>query len=65
VKIGREHGLGAEKPRFGAANWLAKPRDGEIITKVTGKNQIDTMNTKSNGKSRFKWEIPVKDQQLA
>lgn len=36
VKIGSERGGGAEKPGFGVEKWLAIPRDGRIIPKMTG-----------------------------
>jgi hypothetical protein len=37
VKIGKEHGGGTEKRGFGTPNLLAKPCEGRIIAKTTGK----------------------------
>lgn len=37
---------------FGAEKWVDKPSEGRKIADTTGKTQFDTMNIKSNGKSR-------------
>ena len=46
-------GGGSEKQVFGVEKWLVNPCDRTIIKKTTKKIQFDTMNIRSNGKSRF------------
>jgi hypothetical protein len=54
VKVRAEHGGGSEKHGFGVEKWLAKPGDGRKIAKMARKIQFNTMNERSNGKSRIK-----------
>jgi hypothetical protein len=51
VKVRAEHGCGSEKPALGVEKWLEMPREERIITKMTGKAQL-------NHEHQLKWEIP-------
>ena len=51
VKVRAEHGCGSEKPALGVEKWLEMPREERIITKTTGKAQL-------NHEHQLKWEIP-------
>jgi hypothetical protein len=53
VKIGAEHDGGSEKQGFGVEQRVDKPSDGRIVATTPGKTQLDTMNIKANGESRF------------
>jgi hypothetical protein len=53
-KLCAEHGGASENEGFGVVKKLESQRDGKIIATNAGKTQFDTMNTKSNGESRFK-----------
>jgi hypothetical protein len=53
VKILVKHGYGSVKAGLGVEKCLVNPCDGRIIAKMVGATQLDTMNIKSNGKSRI------------
>jgi hypothetical protein len=47
---------GSEKRGFGVEKCVDKPSDGRKLAETTSKTQFETMNIRSNGKSRLKWE---------
>jgi hypothetical protein len=57
VKVRAEHGCGSEKPALGVEKWLEMPREERIITKTTGKAQL-------NHEHQLKWEIPALNLRL-
>jgi hypothetical protein len=53
-RLPTQQGDGSEKQGFGIDKRLDKPSNGRKIAETANKTQFDTMNIKSNGKSRLK-----------
>ena len=54
VKPPAQQGDGSEKEGFGVEKGLDTSSSGTKIAETTSKTQINDMNNRSNGKSRFK-----------